>query len=195
MTYNLGMSIYTKKGDKKETSIFSKKGGKAMRLSKADPLIEAIGAIDEANSYLGIIVSKLKTQKSKVKTKTQKLKLEEIQRNLFTIGAVLAGANVEIKKGSTKELEKEIDRMGKELPKLTKFILPGGSVISAHLMYARALVRKAERRVVFLTQKSKLKSQNSILEYMNRLSDYLFVQARRVNYKNKIEEVKWKIVK
>ncbi len=177
------MAIYTKKGDRGETSIIGKKKGETIRISKASALIDTIGAIDEANSYLGIVAFKLGNKSSQIK---------EIQRSLFTIGSILAGANILPKGFITKKLELDIDRMDRELPKLTNFIIPGGSEISSHLMYARVLVRKAERRIVFLTQHCKFKFQGSILVFMNRLSDYLFVLARWVNNKNKVKETEWK---
>lgn len=183
------MKIYTKKGDKGETSIFSKKGGKEIRLSKADPLIDTIGVVDEVNSYLGVVLSEIKNQKSKVKFTITKSKIEDIQRNLFTIGAVLAGANLTLKNLKTKKLEIEIDKMEEELPKLTNFILPGGSVVSAHLMYARALVRRAERSVAALSETEKISP--SVLKYLNRLSDYLFILARYQNLISGRKEKLW----
>ena len=187
------MSIYTKTGDDGTTGIIAKKGGKSVRLSKSDALIEAIGSVDEVNSYLGICISICKQFKSKTKFKKDITdKLQGIQRDLFITGAILAGANIELKKLRTEELEKEMDRMEKELPKITGFILPGGSEVSAHLMYARTLVRRAERRIVALTLNSYPLIHNSIIRYINRLSDYLFVLARWVNHQSKIKELKWK---
>ena len=196
------MSIYTKNGDCGKTSILKKTEGKAVMISKASPLIEAIGSVDEANSFLGIISSELKSKNSKLKSTTQNLKdIEKIQKNLFTIGSILAGADILLKNLKVENLETEIDKMEKQLPKLTAFILPGGSVLSAQIMYARALVRRAERNIVnfvnnakLKSQKSKqqLKTQNSILKYMNRLSDYFFILARWENYRNNEKETMWK---
>ena len=183
------MPIYTKTGDDGTTAIFTKKDGRSIRISKSDSLIEAIGAVDGANSYFGIITSEIK---QKTENKSLAKNIEEIQRDLFTVGAILAGANFELKKLRTEELEKEMDRMEKELPKITGFILPGGSEVSAHLMYARTLVRRAERRIVALTLNSYPLIHNSITKYINRLSDYLFVLARWVNHQSKIKELKWK---
>jgi cob(I)alamin adenosyltransferase len=87
------MSIYTKRGDTGATSILIKKGSGVISISKASPLIDAIGSVDEANSYLGIITSELKTQNLKLKGTTQNSKdIEKVQRNLFTVGSILAGA-------------------------------------------------------------------------------------------------------
>ena len=209
------MPIYTKTGDDGTTGIFTKKDGRSIRISKSDSLIEAIGSVDEANSYFGIIASEIKQktknseqsltlrEKQKIENKLLVKKIEEIQRDLFAIGAGLAGANEELKKLRTKELERDIDGMEGKLPKLTNFIHSGGSTISAHIMYARTLVRKAERRVVeqFQINTNKYQYQISnenneiILKYINRLSDYLFVLARWVNYVYKMEEKVWKKLK
>lgn len=180
------MPIYTKKGDKGETSIFQKKNGRSIRLSKADLLIEAIGGVDEANSYLGIIASVTNKTPS---TRTVKMKIEEIQRDLFTIGSILAGANLNLTLGRVEGFEREIDEMDKKLPKLNNFILPGGSETSAHIMFARVLVRRTERRVVALAKRMPIKQE--LMKYLNRLSDYLFVLARWVNLQNEVKETKW----
>ncbi|MCL4397975.1 cob(I)yrinic acid a,c-diamide adenosyltransferase [Patescibacteria group bacterium] len=137
------MKIYTKKGDKGETGLI---GGK--RVPKTDPVVEALGTIDELNAHLGNL----------------NLPLEKIQQDLMALASEVAGG----KKARVNEkwLEKEIDRMEKELPPLHNFILPTGSV---HL--ARAVCRRTERRVTAVLGYSK---------YLNRLSDYLFVLARWV---------------
>jgi len=180
------MPIYTKKGDRGETSIFRKKEGQSIRVSKADLLIEAIGSIDESNSYLGIIAAKANKVPS---TKILKGKIEKIQRDLFTIGSILAGAKLGLTGARVEELEQEIDEMDDKLPKLNNFILPGGSEVSAHLMFMRVIVRRAERRVVALAKKMTINHQ--LLKYLNRLSDYLFVLARWVNFQSKVKETKW----
>jgi len=180
------MPIYTKKGDKGTTSIFKKEKGKAVRVSKADLLIETIGSVDEANSYLGILRSILIKGVMGIDLKKE---IEYLQKDLFTIGSMLAGSKLQISDGRVGEFEDNIDKMDQILPKLTNFILPGGSEISAGLMFSRTLVRRAERRVVALT---KIRRVNpTILIYLNRLSDYLFVLARWVNFKNNYKEMKW----
>ena len=186
------MTIYTKKGDAGETTIFQKGRGKIIMISKASALIDVIGALDEANSYIGVIASYLKSSDQKIKNKVYLSRIFHIQRNLFAISSALAGAKISLKSLEVKMFEKEMDRMDKDLPVLSNFILPGGSPVGAQLMYARTLVRKAERKIVLLTQKSKIESQKIILIYMNRLSDYLFVLARRVNIESKVKEIKWK---
>ena len=164
------MTVYTKTGDKGKTGTF---GGK--RISKSSKLIQAIGAIDELNSYLGIIG-----------------KLTEIQRNLFTINSILSGAKLELPKDATKKLEKEIDDMEGSMPVLANFIIYSGTSRATKLYYSRALCRRAER---ILVAASDSKHPNlDKLAYLNRLSDYLFTVARFTNFKKKVKEEIWKVV-
>ena len=113
-------------------------------------------------------------------------KLKEVQGDLLTIGAILAGSKLRFFKTKTKRLEKEIDEMEGALPVLTNFILPGGSRPASNLQYARTLARKAERKLVSLNEKSAVKPQIPI--YLNRLSDYLFILARDANSKMEVKE-------
>ncbi len=162
------MTVYTKTGDKGKTGTF---GGK--RISKSSKLIQAIGAIDEINSYLGIIG-----------------KLTEIQRNLFTINSILSGAKLALPKDATKKLEKEIDDMEGSMPVLANFIIYSGTPRATKLYYARALCRRAER---ILVAASDSKHPNlDKLAYLNRLSDYLFTLARFTNFNKKVREEMWK---
>lgn len=162
------MTVYTKTGDKGKTGTF---GGK--RISKSSKLIQAIGAIDELNSYLGIIG-----------------KLTEIQRNLFTINSILSGAKLTLPKDATKKLEKEIDEMEGKMPVLANFIIYSGTGRATKLYYARALARRAERALVAYGSRSTV--HGSLLVYLNRLSDYLFTLARFTNFKKKVKEEVWK---
>lgn len=176
------MSIYTKSGDKGETGLFSKTPGKPIRVDKDDQIIRTIGTIDEANSYLGIIVSEI-NDKQLIKT------LKQVQTNLFTIGSILAGSDLTFSSGETDKLEKIIDDIDKQVPPLTNFILPGGSSVAARLHFARTLVRRAEREMAALNNERKIPAV--ILKYINRLSDTLFMLARDENRKKGIEEEKW----
>lgn len=186
------MSLYTKKGDGGKTSILRKNRGKSIRLSKASPLIDAIGTIDEANSYLGVVASNFKLKYLKRGLKDAIIKIEEIQKSLFTVGSIIAGSEIPTNNLDVIKLEEEIDKIENALPKLEKFILPGGNLISAQLMFARTLIRRAERKIVFLNNRSKIKSYRIIFMYINRLSDYLFVLARWVNFKAGVKEINWK---
>lgn len=173
------MGVYTKKGDKGRTSLF----GTKKRYSKSSKVIEAIGNFDELNSYLGI----LDTQ---TKDTNLKREINRIQNNLFTINAIIAGSNLSFSSQETKYLEGKIDAIEKRLPKLTNFVLPGGNVLSSNIMYARTLARRAER---FYTALLSLKKKKEITEYVNRLSDYLFMLFREEIYNSGIKEKIWKV--
>jgi len=178
------MKIYTKKGDKGETSLF---GGS--RLSKAHIRIDSYGNVDELNSYIGLI-------RDLITVKEIKVELTDIQRVLFTLGSHLAAdPNKEnlwlpnLEKGMINSLEQSIDRMQIELPDLTHFILPGGHPTISHCHIARCICRRAERGVVHL---SEIETVDDILiQYLNRLSDYLFVLSRYIGQNEKINEIKW----
>lgn len=171
------MSIYTKKGDRGKTNSYSSK-----KLTKDSLKIQAIGTIDEVNSFLAIVVSGTTSELRK--------DLKEIQKDLFTIGSILAGAKLRFNISKVKRLEEQIDELEKGLPRLRNFILPGGSLEGAQLHFARTLTRRAERTIVALGRKEKIKPQIPI--YLNRLSDFLFILARKVNYDKGIKEEIWK---
>lgn len=179
------MSIYTKFGDKGKTSLY---GGKTV--SKSDIRVEAYGSCDELNSFLGIVLSNLKDKKI---TK----EILQIQIDLFEIGASLANlsknkdSNLSLYlKKRIKNFEEEIDKYSKILPELENFIMPGGGKVGSKLHFARTLARRAERRIVALSEKQKI--NQDILIFINRLSDLLFVYARYVNKKEKKKEVLWR---
>ncbi|RPD98660.1 cob(I)yrinic acid a,c-diamide adenosyltransferase [Aureibaculum marinum] len=185
------MNIYTKTGDKGQTSLF---GG--TRVPKYHLRIEAYGTIDELNSYVGL----LKDQKIDKSTADTLLK---IQNELFTIGAMLATprdketlkngkARLNIPKISKEEvdyLEQEIDTMQETLPPMTNFVLPGGHQTVSFCHIARCVCRRAERLTVNLNENETI--NELILTYLNRLSDYLFVLARKLTYDNEIKEIPW----
>lgn len=175
------MSVYTKTGDKGKTGTF---GGKT--ISKSSKLIQAIGAIDELNSYIGVIASESDEDKSR---------LVSIQRNLFTINSMLSGAKLELPKDAVKKLEREIDEMEGRMPVLANFIIYSGTPRATKIYYVRALARKAERCFTELKIDSKADRVNCKLEiaaYLNRLSDYLFTLARFTNFTKKVKEEVWK---
>lgn len=163
----MAMSVYTKKGDKGKTSVL---GGK--RISKNSKVINAIGAIDELNSYLGIIWG-----------------LESIQKNLFTINSILAGSDLKLPPNATKKMEIEIDKTEGKLPVLKNFIIYSGTSRAKRLFFARSICRRAERILVCLPNIQK--NNPEILKFINRLSDYLFTMARSENYSKKIKELTW----
>lgn len=162
------MPIYTKTGDRGQTSLF---GGK--RLSKADLRVEAYGAVDELTSFLGLVVGRV------VDTK-DKLFLTGIQEDLYRIMAILSGAKGDIAslKKKTKQFEQQIDKIQLELPKLTRFILPQGTETSSFFHICRVVCRRAERSIVRYST-----NNAAIIKYINRLSDLLFMYARKYNRK------------
>ncbi len=165
---NQHMAIYTKTGDDGTTALF---GGK--RLSKTADVIEAYGTVDELTSFIGLIVVKLKN-------KEDKNFLITIQKDLYAIMAFLAGLNkpiVELLPHITL-FEQKIDKIQSKLPKLTRFILPGGSKLAAQFHILRVVCRRAERRVVKLKQLTINHELSTSIQYLNRLSDLLFVFAR-----------------
>ena len=174
------MEIYTKTGDTGETSLV---GG--TRVSKSDAKIEAYGTVDELNSSLGVIAS-LDVHYSDF--------IKSIQHKLFNIGSVLAAEEdlsfelPDIALSDISLLEQEIDRLNKSLPKLKNFILPGGSVLSAHTHVSRCICRRAERRVVILGDAK----YGTHIKYLNRLSDYLFILSREFLRIEGKEEVIWR---
>lgn len=185
------MHIYTKRGDKGETSIL---GGKS--ISKDHPRIEAIGSVDELNAILGLVESSLDDHRIK-------LLLENAQRLLFFIGAELAGGNgisgnkignsgngiPKVTMADVKELENEIDSMEASLPKLSHFIIPGGTKSASLLHVARTICRRAERRVVAFSKKHRIRPE--LIVYLNRLGDLLFILARIENRKKRVSEKVW----
>lgn len=177
------MPIYTKKGDKGETGLFSTDKDKKIRVDKDSLRIEAIGTLDELNSYLGVVCN---YSHHKDLTKF----INNIQLNLFTINAMLAGAELKLSASETTKLEKKIDQLTDKMPKLSNFLLPSGDPFATHLMYARALSRKAERRVVSLNKVEEVNP--NILMYCNRLSDMIFTLFRYANHISGAKEVLWK---
>lgn len=173
------MAIYTKFGDRGRTSLA---GGVAL---KNDPRVEAYGSVDELSAVLGITVAFSETPELRET-------LSKIQRDLFAVGAELALApgKKKIRLARVSELETQIDRIEYDMPPLKHFILPGGSKTASLLHFARTVCRRAERRIVALSQKDKINPD--IIVYMNRLGDLLFVLARQTNYRKRISETVWK---
>jgi len=182
----MSVKIYTKTGDKGTTSLI---GGR--KVLKSDLRIEAYGTIDELNSYVGLCLDLLTDEAGK---KT----LLEVQDRLFTIGASLArdpDREAKMKIPDLKEkdvilLEKEIDRMDEALPEMKHFILPGGHPTVSHLHIARCICRRAERCCVRLQDEGK--ENLTIMKYLNRLSDYLFMLARYTTHLLQANEIMWK---
>lgn len=178
------MKIYTKTGDKGYTSLI---GG--TRVPKYHLRIETYGTVDELNSYIGLV-------RDQEISADQKSLLKEIQDRLFTIGASLASDPEKSKmkipdlnNSDIELLELEIDKMNELLPELKHFILPGGSTAVSFCHVARCICRRAERLAVQLSEESFV--ENTVIIYLNRLSDYLFTLARKVCLDNQIDENIW----
>lgn len=176
------MKIYTKTGDKGETSLV---GGK--RVKKYDSLLEAYGTIDELNSHIGLVIA----------DKPEPF-LTDIQRMLFVIGGMLAtetqnwdkywpGTDLE---GLLQQVETEIDRMSAELEPFKGFILPQGSMLIAHIHVCRTVCRRAERLIVKIADENEAYSK--LLKIVNRLSDYFFILAQFCHKKLDIPVTYWK---
>jgi len=177
------MPIYTKKGDKGTTSTIK---DPKTKISKASLLVNAIGNIDELNSFIGIIISQSDDE-------ILKTKLFDIQNTLLTIGSCLAGSRLKITKSKVTKMESAIDEMTSQMPPLKNFVFPGGAKDAANLQFARALSRRAERGVVALSEaEGEVEgSIPNILMYLNRLSDYLFTLARFQNHKAHVADKLW----
>lgn len=164
------MKIYTKTGDDGTTSLL---GG--TRVPKSDFRLECFGTIDELNSYLGLICDCYEN-------KAVVQQLRNIQNNLFTICTDLVNEKdkntISISESEIEKLEHEIDSITAELPQCKSFILPGGHVVSSYCQIARTVCRRAERNMIKLSETTEVNKLSTI--YINRLSDYLFVLARKV---------------
>jgi cob(I)alamin adenosyltransferase len=185
------MKIYTKTGDKGKTSLF---GG--TRVPKYNLRIEAYGTVDELNSYIGLI------RDQKIDSHTTEILLK-IQNELFTLGSMLATPpekeilksgkerlNInKVSEESVALLENEIDLMNESLPPMSHFILPGGHTIVSFCHIARCICRRAERITTQLSHESTINPK--ILVYLNRLSDYLFMLARKLTIDNQAQEIPW----
>ena len=177
------MKIYTKTGDEGQTGLFSGK-----RVSKSSLQVDAYGEVDELNSWLGMVNSKIGFDDIRVE-------LTRIQHDLHRVGADLAtplegASKVDRMTGDrTLALEGLIDRFESELSPLTQFILPGGSTAAASLHIARCVCRRAERAVVRFQENLAVNAE--VIRYLNRLSDLLFVLARVANHRTHTADVLW----
>lgn len=172
--------IYTRTGDKGETSLF---GGK--RVSKASLRVDTYGTVDELNSALGVAIAESTNEKVNRIVK-------DVQHDLLTIGSCLASPEKTEKLGLEQRViafESQIDTLTEELPLLRNFILPGGGRTGAHLHLARTIARRAERKIIALAKEEVVDKE--VVMYFNRLSDLLFTLARFVNHSEKEKEIIW----
>ena len=179
------MKIYTKTGDRGETSLFD-----GTRVPKHDPRVAAYGDVDELQAAIGVsAASGLDRELGEI--------ARVVQRDLFALGARLADPSYKIAQRVTKivvddtsvaRLEGWIDHLETDLPPLRHFILPGGSPAGASLHLARTVCRRAERAVLALGAEA---TAPVVLVYLNRLSDLLFVMARAANHRAGVPETEW----
>lgn len=182
------MKIYTKTGDKGQTSIIGKKG-----IYKHDIRIDAYGTVDELNSYLGLIRSFPEMINSEYE-----MCILDIQKKLFQLGSYLAQAdyknisnrNIMIKDSDITNLENEIDKISKDLPVLKYFVLNGGDILSSHIQISRTICRRAERKLTIVNEKYNINPIWTI--FINRLSDFLFILGRFFLHKSGKLEQYWK---
>ena len=185
------MKVYTKTGDTGTTALF---GG--TRVPKHHIRIESYGTVDELNSHIGLI-------RDQDMSDLYKNVLIEVQDRLFTVGAILATPpeketlkngqprlqNLGIVESDIEFLENEIDRMEEALPPMTHFVLPGGHTTVSYCHIARCVCRRAERLAVHLNDIEP--TDERVIKYLNRLSDYLFVLARKLSHDLNADEVQW----
>jgi len=176
------MKIYTKTGDKGQTSLF---GG--TRVPKYHDRLESYGTVDELNSFIGLI-------SDSISEKETKETLLAIQYRLFSVGSDLANEKAKrvpiISDEDIETLEKLMDEYNESIEPMKYFILPGGHIASSYCHVARTVCRRAERLVIKVSETEPV--HENTIKYLNRLSDYLFVLARKILKDNNCEEIPWK---
>jgi cob(I)alamin adenosyltransferase len=187
----MSFKIYTKTGDKGQTSLL---GG--TRVDKFDARIQAYGTVDELNAYLGLLRDSILAYREKTMPKAYTDLLLQVQDRLFTLGSHLA-ADPERNKmtlppmhpSDVTDLEQAIDAINEVVPPMKTFVLPGGHVLVSHAHVARCICRRAERMVLELNNQAVV--DDLIKQYLNRLSDYLFILSRGLSFDLQAEEIPW----
>ena len=177
--------IYTRRGDQGMTDLV---GG--IRISKADIRLEAYGTIDELSSHLGLLASLLADE-------ADRQYIYRVQNTLFNVGCHLAtdqehtslSAAARLPEGAVQQMESLIDEITAQLPPAKGFVLPGGSTTAAQAHVCRSVCRRAERCITALASEASV--DDNISRYINRLSDYLFIMAKKINFNSGIEEILW----
>ncbi|MFA6274174.1 MAG: ATP:cob(I)alamin adenosyltransferase [Candidatus Paceibacterota bacterium] len=190
--------LYTRKGDDGTTKTF----GCDQRISKSSAIAEALGSLDEINSFLGIckVKSELARNASSIAdagggkkltladgTSFEKM-IHEVQKNLFIIQAEIAGSKMSISEDKIKEIEIVIDYIEHELPPIKSFFISGGTELATFFDIARTIARRAERRVIGVSDEGKIEISDFTKSYLNRLSSFLYAMARLTNHKFGITE-------
>jgi len=182
------MALYTGKGDFGTTKIFDTESG--TRISKTSNVIEALGSLDELNSFLGLakVLAKKKDEYLTKELPKMDYAIEQIQQNLFTIQAEVAGAEKRLSRTKVTRAEEIINALETEMPPITTFFISGGTELATLFDYSRTLARQAERRVVALVENRERGLSSATLAYLNRLSSLLYALARFSNHKYGIKE-------
>lgn len=183
-------NIYTRTGDYGQTSLV---GGQ--RVDKDCARLESYGTIDELNSHIGLLIAMLNTAGHDMQVRDWHL--QDIQDHLFVIGSHLATdcSTTTLREASIvtdhmiADIETLIDTIDQSLPQLRTFVLPGGSMVAAQCHVCRTVCRRAERRILTLSRTDQV--DQNVVRYVNRLSDLLFVLARKINIINQKEEIFW----
>ena len=180
--------LYTRKGDNGTTKTF----GCDQRISKSSAVAEALGSLDEANSFLGLARARTNGKTFKIKNKEIKFSdvILEVQQNLFIIQAEIAGSTMSINPEKIKKVEAVVDGIEKILPPVKSFFISGATKDGAVLDITRTLIRRAERRVIAAKEEGKIKVSDETLSYLNRLSSLLYALARITSHIDGAEEIK-----
>lgn len=192
------MALYTRTGDKGFTLLPGPEGARPLRVRKDDARLAALGEVDELNAVIGLCVGEAVRAQHAVIRKA----LTNVQKELLRVGAVLAAVvagrkpEVRLRQTSVSRLEKQMDAIGRELPELKHFVLPGGCELAARLHLARAVARRAERTVVTMMnlagRASKKDSPAAVVaRYLNRLSDFMFALTRLANRDAGLGDAVW----
>ena len=177
--------LYTRKGDSGTTKTFYCD----QRISKSSAIAEALGSLDEINSFLGICKVKSEEAKLTFSDGISFVKVvHEVQKNLFIIQAEIAGSEISITKDKIKDIEIMIDYIEKELPSIKSFFISGGTELAVFFDIARTIARRAERRVIAVADEGKIEINDFTKAYLNRLSSLLYALARLSNHKFGITE-------
>lgn len=178
------MALFTGKGDDGRTKTF----GCDQRVSKSSAVAEALGTLDECNSFLGVCKTNPDAEKPLLEKYRFADMIDWIQQNLFIVQAHVAGADKTIAAEKITHMEQAIATIEKELPPIKTFFVSGGTPLAAHLDVARTLARRAERRVVAVSEEETRSVDPTVLAFLNRLSSVLYALARLANHRSGITE-------
>ena len=178
------MTLYTRKGDSGTTKTF----GCDQRVSKSSAIAEALGTLDECNSFLGVCKTNETAGQPLLEGYSFSDMIAWIQQNLFIVQAHVAGADKTIAQEKITHMESAIDAIEKELPPIKTFFVSGGTALAAQFDFARTLARRAERKIVGVSKQEGAKIDPMILVFLNRLSSLLYAAARMANFRAGVKE-------